>query len=63
LISTVAMEAKKKSVHILDCLARRGRDYPKRREILPVAEGSLLDCHRKLEGWMQRREEAEFVTT
>jgi hypothetical protein len=47
LISTVAIEAKKKSAHILDCLTRRELDYRKRREILPVAEDSLLDCHRK----------------
>lgn len=61
LVSTQKMEDKGKSGHVLDCLAARGLDYRSRHQIVTVAEDSLLDCHRKLEGWVQGREESDFV--
>ncbi|MBC2710645.1 MAG: DUF1887 family protein [Desulfosarcina sp.] len=61
LVSTLGMEAKGKSGHILDCLACKGLDYRNRYQVLTVVENSLIDCHRKLEAWIQSREESDFV--
>ncbi|MBC2713379.1 MAG: DUF1887 family protein [Desulfosarcina sp.] len=61
LVSTKKMEDKGKAGHILECLADRGLDYHNRHHILTVAEDSLLDCHRKLESWVEGRKASEFI--
>lgn len=61
MISTVKMEAKGKSCHILECLAARGLDFSNRHHVLTVSEDSITDCHRKLEEWIQGQKNADYL--
>ncbi len=60
-ISTPAMEERRKTRHILNVLAGMGMDYQGRCHTVSVMEDSILDCHRKLEGWITGREDGEYV--
>jgi hypothetical protein len=60
-VSTQEMEEKGKTTAILATLAALGSDHEGTAHVCKVAEDSLLDCHRKLDEWVQGKEEAEFV--
>lgn len=60
-ITTPEMEQKGKTDAILETLKRMGADYGGRWHKVEIAEDSILDCHRKLEGWIAGREDSEFV--
>lgn len=60
-ITTVKMEALKKTDHILQALAHIGQGFNGRSQKVVVQEDSLLDCKRKLDDWISGREGAEFT--
>jgi hypothetical protein len=60
-ISTGEMERKGKVSSILDALTLIGFNYRNKAQKVIVKEDSILDCHRKLEEWIQRREDSDFV--
>lgn len=60
-ISTPAMEERHKTRHILNTLAGMGMDFQGRCHTVSIMEDSILDCHRKLEGWMTGREDGEYI--
>lgn len=60
-ISTSAMEEKRKTRHLLTTLEGMGMDFKGRFHTVSIMEDSILDCHRKLEGWMADREDGEYV--
>lgn len=60
-ITTEEMERKRKVASILDALNTTGLDYRNKAGKVIVKEDSILDCHKKLEGWIQDKEDSEFV--
>lgn len=60
-ISTPAMEKRHKTLHILNALAGMGMDFQGRCHTVSIMEDSILDCHRKLDGWMTGREDGEYI--
>jgi len=61
-ISTKDMEEKEKEKAILATLDRLGLHYQgDRSSSIIIQEDSILDCHQKLDQWIQGKENAEFV--
>jgi len=60
-ISTDAMERQGKTAAIVRSLSRLGIPLENRYASIVVREDSLLDCHRKLDSWMDGREDSEFI--
>jgi hypothetical protein len=60
-ISTKEMERKKKTAAILASLRALSFDYDGNTDICEVVEDSVVDCHRKLDKWIEGKEEAEFI--
>jgi hypothetical protein len=60
-ITTESMEKKEKVSSILKTLSRLGRRYDEHSEKINVQEDSILDCHRKIDKWIEGKEDAEFI--
>lgn len=60
-ISTNDMEKKKRCEAIIKTLAALGLNYDRRSSKILVQEDSLLDCHKKIEKWIEGRDNAEFI--
>lgn len=60
-ITTENMEKKEKVSSILKTLNRLGRKYDERFSKINIQEDSILDCHRKIEKWIEGKEDAEFI--
>ena len=60
-ITTQDMEKKEKVSSILKTLNRLGRRYDERYAKINIQEDSILDCHRKIEKWIEGKEDADFI--
>jgi hypothetical protein len=60
-ISTKEMEQKNKASSILNTLERLAKTYEGKTSTIIVQEDSILDCHRKIDEWIQGREDSEFT--
>ncbi len=60
-ITTEDMEKKEKVSSILKTLNRLGRKYDERFSKITIQEDSILDCHRKIEKWIEGKEDADFI--
>lgn len=60
-VTTEEMERKNKVPAIMSTLDRLGLKYADRSSKITVQEDSILDCHRKMDSWIQEREDAEFI--
>ena len=60
-VTTEEMERKNKVPAIMSTLDRLGLRYADRSSKVIVQEDSILDCHRKMDSWIQEREDAEFI--
>lgn len=60
-ISTNDMERKKRCEAIIKTLKALGLNYEGRSSKILVQEDSLLDCHKKIEKWIEGRDSAEFI--
>ena len=57
------MERKGKTASILAALKMLGFDYDRNADSFEVVEDSIVDCHRKLDEWIQGKEKAEFIVS
>jgi len=60
-ITTDEMEKKGKVDTIIKTLRKLNLDYKDKSHNLIVEEDSILDCHRKIDQWIEGREDSEFV--
>ena len=60
-ITTKEMEEKKKVEAILNTLSDLNLGYHDRSNRIIVLEDSILDCHRKIEQWINGKENSEFI--
>lgn len=60
-ITTDEMEKKGKVDAIIKTLRKLNIDYKDKSHNLIVEEDSILDCHRKIDQWIEGRENSEFV--
>lgn len=60
-VTTNDMEGRGKSQSIIETLHRLGLHYEKRHDKITVQEDSILDCHRKIDAWIEGWEDAEFT--
>ncbi len=60
-ITTQNMEKKEKVSSILKTLNRLGRKYDECFSKINIQEDSILDCHRKIEKWIEGKEDADFI--
>ncbi len=60
-ITTKEMEEKKKVDAILSTLSDLKMDYLNRSHRLIVLEDSILDCHKKIEQWINGKEDSNFI--
>jgi len=60
-ITTDEMQKKRKIEAIINTLRELRLNYEGKSNILVVQEDSILDCHRKIDKWIENREDSEFV--
>lgn len=60
-ITTEEMEKKKKVEAILKTLDELDLNYQDRSSRIQVREDSILDCHKKIESWIEGKEDSEFI--
>lgn len=60
-ITTDEMERKRKIDAIIRTLQKLDLKYENKSDKLIVQEDSILDCHRKIDKWIEGREDSEFV--
>jgi hypothetical protein len=60
-ITTETMEDKDKVNSIIKTLSKIGMEYKNKSEDIVIEEDSILDCHRKIEQWIQGKEDSEFI--
>lgn len=60
-ITTEEMERKEKIKAIMDTLSELKREYYGKESKIIVREDSILDCHKKIEKWIEGKEDSEFI--
>ena len=60
-LSTDEMERKEKVDAIINTLSRLDLNAKDKSTKVIVCEDSILDCHKKLEGWIEGKEDFEFI--